>query len=114
MSYKRGDIWMCDLKDKKAKGSEQDGRRYCIIISNNIGNYYASVVTVAFITSKDKDRNKNKIQPTHTPIMLHKQSYILCEQLMTISKDRLCNFYRKATNEEIERINECLKISLGL
>lgn len=112
--YKRGEIWLCDLGEKDIKGSEQGGKRYCVIISNDIGNYYSSVVSVTFITSRDKDKHKNKMQPTHTPIMLHKPSLVLTEQLQTISKDRLCKFYRKATEEEMERIDKCLKISLGL
>ena len=112
--YKRGEIWLCNLEEKDIKGSEQGGKRYCIIISNNIGNHYSSVVVVTFITSKDKDKNKNKMQPTHTPIMLHKPSLVLTEQMQTISKDRLFKFYRKATDEEMERIDKCLKISLNL
>lgn len=113
MNYKRGEIWMCDLSDK-SNGSEQHGKRWCVIVSNNIGNKYASVVTVAFITSRDKDRNKSKMQPTHTKIMLHKPSLVLTEQLQTVSKDRLYNYLRKTTDEEMKEIDKCLNISLGL
>ena len=113
MECRRGDIWMCDLGNE-GMGSEQCGTRYCVIISNNIGNHYSSVVTIALITSKDKDKGKHKIQPTHVPIMLHRSSLIMTEQLRTISKDRLYNFYRKATKEEMTQIDKALKISLNI
>lgn len=113
MEYKRGSIWMCNL-GKEGMGSEQCGTRFCVIVSNNIGNYYASVVTIALITSKDKDKGKYKTQPTHVNIMLHKSSLVMTEQLRTVSKDRLYNYYRNATKEEMEKIDKALKISLGL
>ena len=113
MEYRRGQIWMCDLGNEGV-GSEQNGKRFCIIVSNNIGNYYSSVVTIALITSQNKDKNKNKVQPTHTSIDLHKPSLVMTEQLRTVSKDRLYNFYREATDKEMKKIDKALKISLGI
>ena len=113
MEVRRGQVWRIRLSDD-TKGSEQSGDRFCIVISNNVGNHYAPVVTVALITSKDKDVNKKKIQPTHVKLMIHKPSLIMTEQMMTVSKERLYEYFGKVDNNTMKQVDKAIEIALGL
>ena len=57
--YHRGDIYLANLNP--FKGSEQGGTRPVLVLSNDIGNFYSSMITIAPITSQ----LKKKQQPTH-------------------------------------------------
>lgn len=84
---KCGDVFFADLS---GEGSLQTGLRPVIIVSNNTGNYFSSVVTVVPLTSKRK-----KELPTHTTLYpnvingLSKVSVALAEQITTIPQDYL-------------------------
>lgn len=106
--FKRGDIWLANL-NKEYKVGVQSGVKPVLIVSNDTGNTYSPSVIVVVITSRTK-----KDIPTHTDIYLRKWSTVMCEQMFTISKEDLITFERKATQEELERVNKCLKISLGV
>ncbi|GAA4880271.1 type II toxin-antitoxin system PemK/MazF family toxin [Paenibacillus vulneris] len=99
--YKKYDIWIADLSG--VVGSEQGGKsRPVLICSNNLGNKFSTVVTVAVLTSK---MDKAKI-PTHVYLNaelngLERDSYVMLEQLRTIDKNRL---YAK-----VARLNPCLE-----
>ena len=85
----RGEIWYANLEPSMEH--EQGGTRPCLIISNNKFNLSsADLVIIAPITS----RKKNII--SHVAINppeggLAKPSFIMCEQLRTITKERLTN-----------------------
>jgi mRNA interferase MazF len=104
---KRGDVYYITLP--KGEGSEQGGTRPAVIIQNNVGNTYSPTVIVATITSAGK-----KYMPTHLDIMLEKPSKILCEQIMTISKDRLQEKVGVLTEDILKKLDIKLKLSLGL
>ena len=103
----RGDIYYAVLG--QGEGSEQSGYRPVVIIQNNIGNKLSPTVIVATITST----NKSQI-PTHVDIVLRKPSVILCEQIRTISKTRLKEKFGKLSEEELQILDEKLKLSLAL
>lgn len=113
MIVKRGDIFYADLSP--VIGSEQGGVRPVIVVQNDIGNKYSPTVIVSAITSQI---NKAKL-PTHIEINaeeygLPKDSVVLLEQIRTIDKKRLREKIGHFDDEMMERVNECLKISLGL
>lgn len=113
MIVKRGDIYYADLSP--VIGSEQGGVRPVLVIQNDIGNKYSPTVIVAAITSQI---NKAKL-PTHIEINatdygLPKDSVVLLEQIRTIDKKRLREKVGFFDEDMMERVNECLKISLGL
>lgn len=106
----KGDVWLIRYDNDDIVGSEQKiGIRPCVIIQNDIGNSASSTTIVALITSQ----SKNNI-PTHMNITLHKPSTIMFEQIRTISKERLLNKIYELNEQEMEEMNEKLKISLGL
>lgn len=115
----RGEIWYIEDKDKKHdadaknrsfENSLQGGTRYCIIVSNNTGNRYSPVVEVVYTTTKKKQNLPTHFSTYSTP----KQSTVLCEQIMTVSKSDLLRYYGKLSPEEISELDECLRVSLGL
>lgn len=111
--YKRGQIYIADLTD--VKGSEQGGYRPVLIIQNDIGNKYSPTVIVACITSRVKNN-----MPTHAMLInefregLDKDSVILLEQIRTLDKRRLRKYIGTISNSEMDKVNEALKISVGL
>lgn len=105
---RRGDVYKCKLG--KTYGSEQGGDRYALVIQNDIGNKHSPTVIVAFITSKV---GKKKL-PTHFEITLEEPSLVLSEQIRTIDKRRLKEYVTTLSEEEMECINECLRVSLDL
>lgn len=111
--YKRGQIYIADLTD--VKGSEQGGYRPVLIIQNDIGNRYSPTVIVACITSRVKNN-----MPTHAMLIdefregLDKDSVILLEQIRTLDKRRLRKYIGTISSSEMDKVNEALKISVGL
>ncbi len=110
---KRGDILYADLSP--VIGSEQGGVRPVLVIQNDIGNKYSPTVIISAITSQI---NKAKL-PTHIEINapeygLPKDSVVLLEQIRTIDKKRLREKIGHFDDEMMNRVDECLKISIGL
>lgn len=108
----RGEIYFADLDP--VFGSEQGGTRPVLIIQNNVGNRYSPTVIVAAVTS----RWKKNVLPTHIDAGwtsgLNKRSYILLEQIRTLDKRRLRNKVGKLPDKVMEKIDEALRISIGV
>jgi mRNA interferase MazF len=110
---KRGDIFYADLSP--VIGSEQGGVRPVLVIQNDIGNKYSPTIIVSAITSQI---NKAKL-PTHIEITapdfgLPKDSVVLLEQIRTIDKKRLREKIGHFDEDMMEKVDDCLKISIGL
>lgn len=112
MECKRGQVWYCNLDG--IKGSEQGGVRPVLIISNDIGNKHAPVVTIAIITSK---HTKAKL-PTHiwlsTYCGLTVNSLVELEQVRTVDKSRLLQYLGEIQKGEQRLVDEAIKISFGV
>ena len=113
MTIKRGDVYYADLSP--VIGSEQGGVRPVLIVQNDIGNRYSPTVVVVAITSQIQ---KAKL-PTHLEITaeeydIDKNSVVLMEQIRTIDKQRLKEKITHIDAELMGKIDEALKISLGL
>lgn len=80
-----------------------------IIVSNNMGNQHSDRVEVVYLTTKDK-----KPMPTHVDIICRQKSTALCEQITTVSKDRIGEYIKTCTAAEMKRIDEAMMISLGI
>lgn len=113
MIVKRGDVYFADLSP--VVGSEQGGVRPVLIIQNDIGNRFSPTVIVAAITAQIQ---KAKL-PTHVEIdakkyNIERDSVILLEQIRTIDKQRLTDKITNLDETMMSRVDEALKISLGL
>lgn len=91
-------------------GSEQYADRPAIIVSNNECNKHSSVIEVVYITTQPKAD-----LPTHVTIRsTGRTSIALCEQVSSISTDRVNNNIGQVTDQEMKNIDIALMISLGL
>ena len=107
----RGEIYYAELNP--IMGSEQGGMRPVLILQNNTGNKHSPTVVVTAITSR---LGKTRL-PTHVRLgstYLAKDSIALLEQIRTIDKCRLYEYIAKATQEEMEQIEEALLVSVGI
>lgn len=110
-SILRGDIYYADLSP--VVGCEQGGVRPILVLQNNVGNKYSPTVIVAAITAKNK-----KQLPTHVKIEdvhnLSKQSIVLLEQMRTIDRRRLHEWVGTISENNLLKIDQALKVSVGL
>lgn len=79
------------------------------IVVAEVTNYDMDVVEVVYLTTRDKAP-----LPTHAPIQCKISSTALCETIFTISKERLGDYVRTCTEEEMDGIDAALAASLGL
>ena len=109
MKVCRGDIFYI-TGNKAVEGSEQNQDKPAVIVSNDIGNEHSPVVEVVFLTKCEKAR----YMPTHCKVLCKIPSVAMCEQVTSVSKTRLGEYVRSCTDKEMQAIDRCLKISLGL
>lgn len=107
-SIKRGDIFYI-LKKGDVTGSEQEAGRPGIVVSNDTGNMNSPVVSIVYMTTKEK-----KTLPTHAEVFCKLPSTVLCEQVYTISKERVGDYITSCSPKEMKEVNAALAAALGL
>lgn len=107
MEYFRGDVVY--IEKSKYIGKECGGDRPAVIVSNNSGNHFSDCVEIVYLTTTNK-----KDLPTHVSVLCRTPSTALCEQIYTVSKERITQFIRTCTDEEMQKIDDALFVSLGL
>lgn len=113
MLVRRGDVFYADLNP--VVGSEQGGIRPVLVIQNDVGNKYSPTVIIAAITSQiDKAKLPTHVELPHEDYGLEKDSVLLLEQLRTIDKRRLKEKITFLDQDIMAKVDEALKISLGL
>jgi mRNA interferase MazF len=112
----RGEIWLADFGG--GRGHEQAGQRPVLVVSDDAFNAgLAGLVMVVPLTSKVA---KSKRIPAHIPVNppeagLKTPSVILCDQLRTVSKDRLGNAaWGTALAATLADVETALRMLLGL
>jgi mRNA interferase MazF len=110
---KRLQIYFADLNP--VMGSEQGGRRPVLVIQNDVGNRFSTTTIVCVITGK----TPKSVLPTHVALGvehgLPQSSYVLCEQIRTIDKNRLAEFVCEIkNNDKKNELNKAIMISLGM
>lgn len=103
----RGDIFY--ITQGSYVGSEQKSGRPGVIVSNDLANKHSPNVEVVFLTSQEK-----KALPTHVEVIARVPSTALCENIQTVSKERLSDFIRSCTTSEMKAIDKALLHSLGI
>lgn len=110
---KRGDILLANLSP--VMGCEQGGIRPVLVIQNDKGNCYSNTIIVSAITTHMKGKN---YLPTHYILSnkqgLNEHSVVLLEQIKTIDKQRIIKKLCSLNTREMNMINHCLKISIGI
>lgn len=105
---RRGDIYYIEAGGV-CVGSEQKPGRPGVIVSNDLGSKHSSNVEVVFLTSQSK-----KELPTHVSVICKVPSTALCENIQTVSKERLGTFIRACSDNEMREIDNALLCSLGV
>ena len=111
MNVKRGEIYYISKnEDQKPCGSEQYPGRPAIIVSNNENNAFSRTFEVVYLTTQPKSK-----QPTHCKIYsANRISTALCEQVTTVSTERVGDYLGSCTDFEMQKVDRCIKVSLGL
>ena len=107
--FKRGEVYWYDFSFDR-EGSEINGCRPCVIVSNNSCNEHSPIVTVVPITSKIH----RKPIPTHVRLFVRCPSLALCESITSVSKSRFGEYICTLTYAEMLRVEDCIKIQLSL
>jgi len=110
--YRRGDIFTVDFEP--VRGHEQGKARPALIIQNDIGNQYSPTTIVAAITSGERARYDVNVEIKATEGGLVRDSLVLLNQVRTVDKSRLSRYWGHISKESMIRVDEALKISLGL
>jgi mRNA interferase MazF len=110
---RRGQIYYANLDP--VMGHEQAGYRPVLIIQNDTGNSFSPTVIVAALTTS------LPVKPFPTEVRvsagqsgLARDSAIRLDQIRTIDKQRLERYVGQLDASIMRRIDEAIKISLGL
>ncbi|NJY63396.1 type II toxin-antitoxin system PemK/MazF family toxin [Salinimicrobium sp. CDJ15-81-2] len=103
---KQGEIW--DVFLDPVSGSEQGGRRPCVIISGNLLNEHLQVVIICPLTTKIKKYKGNLLLNPELENGLEKESEVLTFHVRSISKRRLDKRIGKIKYEQVKVIKETL------
>jgi len=112
---KRGEIWLLDWFP--SRGSEQSGFRPALIIQTDAANSnpgYPHTIVLAISTT-------GKPVPFHVTLKpnrsngLTEASFIKCEQVLTVAKDRLVKKLGIVSEEELQQVKRavCLVLEVG-
>ncbi|MBI4520243.1 MAG: type II toxin-antitoxin system PemK/MazF family toxin [Gemmatimonadetes bacterium] len=108
----RGEIWLVDLDP--TKGREQRGTRPALVVSTDKFNHGpAELVIVLPVTTVSKDI------PSHVAIArtdsgLDHDSYVICEQVRCVSRERLSRQIGLAPLQAMQRVSVLLRVLLEL
>ena len=113
MSYfqtvKRGDIFYIQNAKCYSTDPANENGRPGVIVSCDELNAHSPVVEVVYLTTKDK-----RPMPTHTDVLCKVPSTSICENINTVSKERLGDFVRACTADEMAAIEQGMLHSLGI
>lgn len=111
---RRGEVYLCSFDP--TIGHEITKTRPALIIQNDIGNRYSPLTIVAAITST--------LSPVPYPVEvvvtpnasngLESSSSIRLDQIRTVDRKRLIKKFGAMDSGTMARVDEALKISLGL
>ena len=109
----RGEIWLADLNP--IRGHEQAGKRPVVVISTDLFNHGPSGLVFVLPLTRT-----NRGIPFHIPIEppeggLRETSFILCDALRSISKERLGGrSFGKLSRETISEVENALRILMEM
>ena len=108
----RGEIWLANLNP--TLGHEQAAIRPCLVISvNPLNQGPAGIAIVIPMTSTPKGI------PTHVEVRppeggVSQRSFIKCEDVRSVSKQRLMKRYGSISKPTLARVEDRLRILMGL
>lgn len=108
----RGEVWLVNLDP--TLGREQAGTRPALIISENLFNQgFAELVIIVPITSQNKGI-RSHVKITKGEGGLNLESFAKCEDVRSVSKQRLIKKLGDLSRQAIETVEEKLRFLMGL
>lgn len=111
---RRGEVWLVDWNP--GRGSEQLGKRPALVIQTDAANSnprYPNTIVL-------KLSRKGLPVATHVQLEpasmngLRETSWVKCEQVLTISKERLLQKWGRVSSGELARIEKSVMTALGM
>ncbi len=96
-------------RKKKSFLSNDKPTTICMSNAPKVYEKHSPNVSVVYLTSQEK-----KPLPTHVEVICKVPSTALCENISTVSKERLSDFIRSCTTSEMKAIDKALLHSLGI
>lgn len=107
---RRGEIFYIARGGGATNGSEQFAGRPAVVVSNDENNKHSGVIEVVYMTTQPKTD-----LPTHVTVRsTGRLSTVLCEQVSSVSTDRVNNYIGQVSEQEMKNIDIALMISLQL
>lgn len=107
---KRGEMFYISRGGASYNGSEQHADRPAVVVSNNKNNENSNVIEIVYMTTQPKTD-----LPTHVTVRsTGRISTVLCEQVYSVSTERVGTYIGECTDKEMENIDIALMISLQL
>lgn len=108
----RGDVWLADLNP--IRGHEQGGRRPCLIVSVDPFNQGPADLVIALpLTTRDRGIPSHvRVEPPEAG--LRARSFIKCEDVRSISKERLVDRYGAVSRATLLAVEDRLRMLIGL
>lgn len=113
MEYHQYEIWWAQLGEDN-EGSEKNGLRPVIVLSNDICNKTSPLITIAPITSNIRRMYRTNVRLHRGEGGLTKEAKVCCEQIRTIDKERVTFFMGTLCNKRVVEIKEAIKFTLGI
>ncbi|GAB4578622.1 MAG: type II toxin-antitoxin system PemK/MazF family toxin [Anaerolineales bacterium] len=108
----RGDIFTVDLEP--VRGSEQGKASPALVIQNDIGNRFSPTIIIAPITSGESANFDVNVEIKTPEGGLSNNSIILLNQIRTVDRTRLGRYWGRVSMATMQKVDEAIKISLGL
>jgi mRNA interferase MazF len=113
VSPRRGEIYLVHFDP--TVGHEIRKTRPAVVIQNDISNQYSPITIVAAISSQFSDPpfpREVVIEPAESG--LHKRSAVILNQIRSVDRQRLAKKIGRLSDQSMRRVDEAVKISLGL
>lgn len=102
MNMYRGDIFYTE-------NTVRNETPVIIITPNDVLEKNPDYVYTILMTTKEKDQS-----PTHVEVMCKVPSVALCERIYGTNVERIGEYIRSCTEEEMQRIDEAIMLTLGI
>ena len=113
MAYpKRGSVYLVNLDP--TIGSEIKKTRPAVIIQNDVGNQYSSVTIIAPITSGKSATYPIDVEVKTPEGGMKNDSLVKLNQIRAVDKHRLTKHLGHLTQDTMNRVDQAIRISLGL
>lgn len=113
---RRGEIWEASLAPRS--GSEQDGKRPVVVLSNdgfNSVEEWRSVVVVPISTSeRQRARGPSSVALKKGAGGLRKSSVALCHQITTLDRRKLTTRWGALSARDLQEVEEGIRAALDL